>query len=118
MRLRPLAAFLVILALVPLAAFAGAKTPVPSPAVTQTADAQNGGVVEGKVTNVDYQRGVVDVDTQHGAVEVSVMPSTSVQSSEPGYHALTDVTRGSRVQIFTSKISGRLIAQIIKLVKH
>lgn len=118
MRLRPLAVSLVILALSPAVVLAGGKSPAPAPSAVQTGDAQNGGLVEGRVTNVDYARGVVDVDTSHGAVSVSVMPSTSVQSSEPGYHALSDVARGSRVQIFTSKTAGRLIAQIIKLVKR
>ena len=118
MRLRSLAVSLVILALFPAAAFAGGKSPAPAPTAVQTADAQSGGLVEGRVTNVDYARGVVDVDTPHGAVSDSVMPSTSVQSSEPGYHALSDVARGSHVQIFTSKSAGRLIAQIIKLVRR
>lgn len=118
MRLRSLAVSLVILALCPAAVLAGGKSPAPAPSAAQTADVQNGGLVEGRVTNVDYARGIVDVDTSHGAVSVSVMPSTSVQSSEPGYHALSDVARGSRVQIFTSKTAGRLIAQIIKLVKR
>ena len=46
------------------------------------------------------------------------MPSTSVQSDDPGYHTLTDVAKGSKVQIFISKSAGKAIAQIIRLIKH
>jgi hypothetical protein len=41
-----------------------------------------------------------------------------VQSDDPGYHTLSDVSKGSKVQIFISKTAGRLVAQIIRLVKH
>ena len=105
---------------VPVAALAA---PAPSPAATATAGAaapaRDGGVIEGRVTNVDYQRGVVTVDsTTQGRVDVSTMPSTSVQSDDPGYHTLTDVSKGSKVQIFISKTAGKVIAQIIRLIKH
>jgi hypothetical protein len=103
--------------LVPTAALAA-----PSPAPTATAAAQpqrDGGVIEGKVTNVDYSRGVVTVDsTTQGRVDVSTMPTTSVQSDDPGYHTLTDVSKGSKVQIFISKTAGKIVAQIIRLIKH
>ncbi|MDB5071884.1 MAG: hypothetical protein JWM87_2995 [Candidatus Eremiobacteraeota bacterium] len=105
---------------VPVAALAA---PAPSPSATATAGAaapaRDGGVIEGRVTNVDYQRGVVTVDsTTQGRVDVSTMPSTSVQSDDPGYHTLTDVSKGSKVQIFISKTAGKVIAQIIRLIKH
>ena len=95
----------------------------PSPAPTATAIAQNeprpGGVIEGKVANVDYSRGVVTVDSNsQGRVDVSTMPTTSVQSDDPGYHTLTDVQRGSRVQILFSRTAGKVIAQIIRLLKR
>jgi hypothetical protein len=114
------AALVLGLFLVPAAALAA---PAPSPSATATAVAQaparDGGMIEGRVTNVDYQRGVVTVDsTSQGRVDVSTMPSTSVQSDEPGYHTLTDVSKGSKVQIFISKTAGKVIAQIIRLIKH
>ena len=107
------------LLLVPAAAFA-APTPGASPtAAAQSSSAHDGGVIEGRVTNVDYQRGVVTVDsTTQGKVDVATMPSTSVQSDDPGYHTLTDVSKGSKVQIFISRTAGKLVAQIIRLVKH
>jgi hypothetical protein len=106
--------------LVPSAVLAA---PAPSPSATATAASQapahDGGVIEGRVTNVDYQRGIVTVDsTTQGRVDISTMPSTSVQSDDPGYHTLTDVSKGSKVQIFISKTAGKVIAQIIRLIKH
>jgi len=118
--MRPLvvAASVLGLLLVPVTALA-APAPSPSPTATAVAQARDGGVIEGRVTNVDYQRGVVTVDsTTQGRVDVSTMPSTSVQSQDPGYHTLTDVSKGSKVQIFISKTAGKVIAQIIRLVKH
>ena len=106
------------LLLVPAAAFA-APAPSASPTAVAQSSAQDGGVIEGKVTNVDYSRGIVTVDsTRQGKVDVATMPSTSVQSDEPGYHTLTDVSKGSKVQIFISKTAGKLVAQIIRLIKH
>lgn len=105
---------------VPTAALAGpAPSPAPSSTVAVEADARSGGVLFGKVTNVDYQSGVVTLDsTTRGKVDVSTMPTTSVQSDDPGYHTLTDVSRGSKVQIFISRTAGKLVAQIIRLLKH
>jgi hypothetical protein len=101
---------------------AALAAPPPSPTASATATAQpsrsDGGVIEGRVTNVDYARGVVTVESTQGRVDVTTMPTTSVQSDDPGYHTLTDVSKGSRVRIFISKTAGKVIAQIIKLVKH
>ena len=109
-------------ALVPFVAVAAVAAPhhsSPSPAGTAVAQSTDTGVVEGRVMTVDYQRGIVNVeDAQHHAVSVSVTPTTSVQADDPGYHALSDVARGSRVQIFTARNAGRLVAQIIRLVHH
>jgi len=105
------------LVLTPIAAFA-AKTPSPtaSPQAEQTT--HDGGIIEGRVTNVDYNRGVISVDsTTQGKVDVSTMPTTSVTTADPGYHSLTDVSKGSKVQIFISRTAGKLVAQIIHLLK-
>ena len=101
---------------VPAAALAA---PSPTPSTAPTAAARDGGVIEGKVASIDYSRGVVTVDSRtQGRVDVSTMPSTSVQSDDPGYHSITDVSKGSKVQIFISKTAGKLVAQIIRLIKH
>ena len=105
----------------PAVVLAGPKAPpAPSAAASPAQDdARDGGVIEGRVTAVDYQRGTLSVDTgSQGKVDVSTMPSTSVQSDDPGYHSLTDVAKGSRVQIFISKTAGKAVAQIIRLIKH
>jgi len=117
---RLVAAFVLAVFCVPTAAFAGpAPAPAPSGTVAVESDARNGGVIVGRVTNVDYQSGVVTVDSKSsGKVDVSTMPTTSVQSDDPGYHTLTDVSRGSKVQIFISRTAGKLVAQIIRLLKH
>lgn len=103
--------------LVPFGVSAAQKPTPPSsaaPAVEVEA-----GVVEGRVTIVDYQRGTMSVETDaRRTVEVSVTPTTSVQAEDPGYHALTDVAKGARVRVFTAKNAGRLVAQIIRLIKH
>jgi hypothetical protein len=94
-------------------------SPIASATVPAPAPARDGGVIEGRVSSVDYQRGIVTVDsTTQGRVDVSTMPTTSVQSDDPGYHTLSDVSRGSKVRIFISKVAGKIVAQIIRLVKH
>jgi hypothetical protein len=117
---RLVAVFALAVFFVPTAALAGpAPAPAPSATVAVDSDARIGGVIFGKVTNVDYQSGVVTVDSKtRGKVDVSTMPTTSVQSDDPGYHTLTDVSRGSKVQIFISRTAGKLVAQIIRLLKH
>jgi hypothetical protein len=119
MRPVPLVVLLLSVVLIPLVAQADPRPASPSAAASADGDARDGGVIEGRVTSIDYQRGTMSVDTSHqGRMDVSVMPSTTVQSSDPGYHTLSDVSRGSKVQIFISRSAGKLIAQIIRLVKH
>ncbi len=122
MRRFPLAVSVLVLACLPAVGAGraqGVAGAVGRPPRRPQADARDGGVIEGRVTSVDYQRGTLSVDTgAQGKVDVSVMPSTSVQSDDPGYHTLTDVAKGSRVQIFISKSAGKAIAQIIRLIKH
>jgi ribosomal protein S1 len=107
--------------LLPVAAAAAPPPPAPSPSATVAEDTEthNGGVIFGRVTNVNYQSGIVTIDSKsRGRVDVSTMPTTSVQSEDPGYHTLTDVSKGSKVQIFISRTAGKLVAQIIRLIKH
>jgi len=110
------------LVLMPAAALARkAPAPTPSASVAAVADdrAQDtGGVIEGRVTHVDYNLGVISVDSPQGKLDVSTMPTTSVTANDPGYHTLTDVSKGSKVQIFISRTAGKLVAQIIRLLKH
>jgi hypothetical protein len=97
--------------LVPIAA-AAAPSPAPS-----DARARDGGILDGRVTAVDYQKSTLGVDAAgRGRLTVTVMPTTSVQSKDNGYHTLLDVKPGSHVQIFTSVSGATIIAQIIRLL--
>ena len=77
-----------------------------------------GDVIQGRVTSIDYQQGALTVATSRGEVAVATMPTTSVQSQDPGYHTITDVQKGSTVQIYAAHVAGKLVAQIIRLVKR
>ena len=119
--IRRLAAVIVLAVFFVPAAVQAAPPPAPAPSGTVAVEpaAQSGGVLFGRVANVNYQSGVVTVDsTTHGRVDVSTMPTTSVQSDDPGYHTLSDVSRGSKVQIFISRTAGKIVAQIIRLIKR
>lgn len=93
---------------------------IPLPGLAQSAPpAVDGGTIAGRVTNIDYQRGLLRIETpRRENFEISVMPTTSFQTNDPGYHAFTDVSRGSKVSVLASRIGGKLVAQIIKLFKH
>jgi hypothetical protein len=98
------------LSLVMLPLAAAAQTPSAAP------DARNGGTVDGRVAWVDYQRSVLGVDCGgRGRISVSVMPSTSIQGKDSGYHAFTDLKAGQRVQILSSIADGKYVAQIIRI---
>ncbi len=97
------------------AAQAASAQPVGTPL---PAEPRNGGMIDGKVASVDYQRSVLALDAAgHGRIEVEVMPSTSVQGNGAGYRAIIDIKRGQRVQIFASIAGGKYVAQIIRIVK-
>lgn len=41
------------------------------------------------------------------------MPSTQIQANDPGYHVFTDLKPGMSVEVYTSQVAGKYIAQII-----
>jgi hypothetical protein len=97
-------------ALVPVAAAAQPSPPPP-------AEARNGGTLDGRITAVDYQRGVLGIDAgARGRFAVNVMPSTTIEGSDSAYHALSDLKAGQRVQILSSVAGGKYVAQIIRLL--
>lgn len=77
--------------------------------------ASDRGVITGSIVGVDYANGAVVLATNRGRVEIQVTPSTSIFFGNHGYATLSDLTRGSRVQVFVSQIDGRLVAQIIRI---
>ena len=104
----------------PLAASA---TPTPAPLAPSVAPSfveskpRDGGLIDGKITAVDYQRSVIGIDAPgRGRMDVNVMPSTSIQSKDAGYHSITDVKSGQHVQIFSSLAGGKYVAQIIRIL--
>jgi hypothetical protein len=105
------AVFVSTLILAPAAAPA-APTSAPGSTASPTADhARDGGIISGKITSVDLQHNLIAVNR----TAISVMPSTQIQGNDPGYHAITDLRLGMSVEVYTSQISGRYIAQIITL---
>ena len=108
------------LVVLPLAASAA---PTPAPAAPSVAPAfveskpRDGGLIDGRVTAVDYQRNVMSVDSVgRGRMDVNVMPSTSIQGKSAGYRSITDVKNGQHVQIFSSLTGGKYVAQIIRIL--
>jgi hypothetical protein len=93
-----------------------AATPSPSAGETPPPRSSNGGVINGLVESVDYQRGILAVNARGKKMEVTVLPSTSIQGPGGGYHSIAEITRGAQVQIFTSVAEGKWTAQIIKLM--
>lgn len=89
--------------------------PPATPSYFEGGPAQDAGVITGVVQGVDYSSGGLLLDTPHGRIVVQVTPSTSIFRGRSGYAALTDLGRGTRVQVFVSNIAGRLIAQIIRI---
>jgi ribosomal protein S1 len=86
----------------------------PAPAASSSAapeHARDGGVISGKITSVDYQRSIIAVNR----TAIVVMPSTQIQGSDPGYRAITDLKPGMSVEVYTSQVAGKYIAQIITL---
>jgi hypothetical protein len=100
------------LVMLPLTALAD-PTAAPSSSAEPVHD---GGTITGRLTSIDYQRSMLGVDAQgRGHLVVSVMPSTSIQGKDAGYHAFTDLKPGQRVQILCSVAGGSYVAQIIRM---
>jgi hypothetical protein len=98
--------------MLPLAAGA---TPTPAPNVAAD-QVHNGGTIDGKVAAIDYGRSMLWVNAGgRGRIDITVMPSTSIQGKDSAYHAFTDLKPGQRVQILSSIADGKYVAQIIRI---
>lgn len=111
---RALLAAIVLSAL--FAAPAGAEprpkdTPVAAATPGAAEHPRDGGIIAGKITSIDYRRNLLTVNK----TDILVMPSTQIQGSDPGYHAITDLKPGMSVEVYTSQIAGKYTAQIITL---
>jgi hypothetical protein len=113
------AALLVVLTGASLPAVAATSLPsVPSSMKASFAagdHARDGGVLSGKVVGVDYVRGVMSLRTDNHTTDVYVLPSTSIQGKTSGYYTISDLKKGTSVEVFTSIAGSRTNAQIIKL---
>jgi hypothetical protein len=99
-----------------LPVMAGAA-PTPGPAHAAEAGARDGGVIAGRIVAVDYQRSTLGVDGGGRArLLVTLLPSTSIQGRDAGYHTITDLKVGDRVQIFSSIVGDQVVAQIIRIL--
>ena len=106
------AAVVVCLFAFPSLAVAGDKdTPAPAASTAPAEHPHDGGIIGGKITAVDYRRNVLTVNK----TDISVMPSTQIQGNDSGYHVFTDLKLGMSVDVYTSQIAGKYIAQIITL---
>ena len=102
-------------AALPVAAMS-APSPGPSAAPSASGAARDGGSFTGRVTSVDYARNMLGVDAgARGRIDVTVMPSTSIQGKDAGYHTFTDLKTGELVKIFSSVTDGKYVAQIIQI---
>lgn len=110
-----------LLVLTPLPAFADTASPPPaspSASAKPSADvrARDGGVYEGRVSAIDLAHGTLELDAPgHGKVNIALPPSVSVMGKDAAYRTVTDLVRGTPVQVYTSEKAGHLTAQIIKL---
>jgi hypothetical protein len=91
--------------------------PTPGPASAPAGEVHNGGTIDGRLTTVDYQRSVIGVDAgARGRIDVTVMPSTSIQGNDSAYRSFSDLKPGQRVEIFSSIAGGKFVAQIIRIL--
>jgi hypothetical protein len=79
--------------------------------------ARDGGMIDGRITAVDYQRNTLGVDGgSRGRLVVTVLPSTSVQGKDAAYRTIIDLKVGQHVQIFSSLVGDEVVAQIIRIL--
>ena len=90
---------------------APAPKDTPAPAVSAAEHPRDGGIIAGKIASVDYRRNLLVVNK----TDITVMPSTQIQAGDSGYHVFTDLKPGMFVEVYTSQIAGKYIAQIITL---
>jgi len=74
-------------------------------------------MIDGRLRAVDYQKDTIVVNGRNrGVMTITLMPSTSIQGKDAGYHAITDLKPGIHVQIFSSLVGTTYTAQIIRIL--
>lgn len=72
------------------------------------------GELSGRIVSVDYPAGTILVATGKANRTVTVLPSTSIERRGQ-YATLSDLRAGQHVKIAVYEVSGRLVAQTIRL---
>ena len=72
------------------------------------------GEITGRIVSVDYPAGTIVVNAGKVNRTISVLPSTSIERRGQ-YATLSDLRAGQHVKISAYEVSGRLVAQTIRL---
>ena len=111
-----LAITLALAAFGPVAVFAAPPSPSPAASSSAAAAHHDAGRVSGTITGVDYQNAIISLSAAgRGKIDIAVLPSTQIQGKDSGYHAISDLKPGTRVDVDMSESGGHYTAQIIKI---
>jgi hypothetical protein len=95
---------------------APSASPTPSPAKART--------IDGQVTGVAYNTGIMTVQTASGKFDVIVLPSTNIQKEpckpvpcKPVYYSIADIAKGANVHVTLSQRGEEYRAQVITILK-
>ena len=80
-----------------------------------TPRSRNAGAFEGRVTSVDYQSNTITVQGAGRRMEIVVLPSTTIQADQNGFHTIADIARGSHIHVLLSQRGDAYFAQFINL---
>jgi hypothetical protein len=80
------------------------------------ARSRNAGSIEGVVTAVDYRKGIITLQSPgRGKLDVIVLPSTTFEGRNSDFQAISDVVRGTKIEILASQRADFYIAQVVRL---
>lgn len=115
-RTTTLATLLAFAALGPVVSLAAPAGPPPESREAREAPSRDAGEFSGTIVSIDYQNAVLTLNAGgRGKIEVAVLPSTQIQGKDSGYHGISDLKAGTRVDVYASESGGRYTAQIIKI---
>ncbi|HTZ56334.1 MAG TPA: hypothetical protein VMB20_14905 [Candidatus Acidoferrum sp.] len=97
-------------------AFAQTSTPTPNVyrALESGRDARPAGEIRGRIDSIDYPGGTLAVRVNGSTRIITVTPSTTIYQ-HGGYATFADLRRGQHVDISVYEVSGRLVAQTIRI---
>lgn len=99
-------------------------SPSPTPAAF---NATHPKTIEGQVFAIDFRTGAMTVQTASGKIDVTVLPSTTIQECKPhftssagcrpGFYAISDISKGASVYVTLSQNGAENRAQVISILK-